>query len=138
LIDLVVWWGLAVSGEILGTFQSGGGGTTDGGPVGADAGTAVPDVPGAAGAAAAVVPKGRRALAAARPPPLPRQLVLHAPLILHGNICRHDLSTVLLYIARIFEWDVNCGRWRVRYGPSCPGCLCCSCRCPFSDARIRE
>jgi hypothetical protein len=89
--------GLAVSDEILGTLQSGGSGTTGGGPVGVDAGTAVPNVPGAAGAAAAVVPKGRSALAAARPPPPQPQLVLHAPLILHGNICRHILSTVLLY-----------------------------------------
>ncbi|PVH37726.1 hypothetical protein PAHAL_5G070600 [Panicum hallii] len=47
---------------------SGGGGAAGGGPVGADAGAAVPDVPGAAGAAAAVVPEGRCALAAARPP----------------------------------------------------------------------
>jgi hypothetical protein len=42
----------------------GGGVAAGGGPVGADAGAAVPDVPGATGAAAAAVLQGRRALLA--------------------------------------------------------------------------
>jgi hypothetical protein len=49
------WHALAVPG---------GGGAAGGGPVGADAGAAVPDVPGATGAAAAAVLQGRRALLA--------------------------------------------------------------------------
>jgi len=64
-------------------FFSGGGGAAGGGPVGADAGAAVPDVPGTAGAAAAVVPQGRCALAAARPPQL-----LHATLISSSTATR--------------------------------------------------
>jgi hypothetical protein len=76
-------------------FNSGGCDAARCGPVGADAGAAVPDVPGAAGAAATVVSKRRRALAAARP--LPSQLVLHATtLIPRGNMFRHILSTMLL------------------------------------------